>query len=333
MTLSDIRGNDAVVTALRQMLGTGRIPHAIMFSENDGGGAMPLVLAFLSELYPNSAGKVAKLIHPDVHFIFPVTAGSKVSDKPSSEAYLKWWRELVTANPWFYESELYSALGIEGKAVRIAVGEAEYILDKLSLTGVEGGYRTVFIYLPEKMNREAASRLLKIVEEPPQDTLFLLITHAPEKVLQTISSRCLMIRVMPPSAAESASLHPESSDAEGLRDLFADIIGAIIRRNLSEALEAADAVAALPSREVQKAFCIKAGEGLRNIFLLQQGREDIASFSPEEGEFLRGAASSLKKNFPRLALSRLDKAMAMLEANVSQKILFTDLVCKWYVNI
>ena len=332
MTFEEIAGNEAVVDAMRRMLSQGRIPHAIMLHENDGGGAIPLALAFLSELYPESRGKVSKLIHPDIHFIFPVTTGSKVGEKASSEAYLKWWRELVTANPYFYENELNSALGIEGKAVRIAVGEADYILDKLSLSGVEGGYRTVLMYLPEKMNREAANRLLKIVEEPPEKTLFLMVTHAPEKVITTISSRCLHIRVMPPPHEISDRYH-DQGDENSLSDIFADIAGALMRKNLSEALEGADAIAALPSREVQKAFCAKAGEALRRIFLLQQGLPVIADIPEGEEEFYRRAASSFKKSFPRLASSALDRALAMLEANVNQKLLFTDLVCKWYVSI
>ena len=147
MRFSDIQGNDAVVSALRNMVDGGRIPHAMLLHENDGGGAFPIVLAFLAHLYGSASSRVDKLMHPDVHFVFPVTTGSKSGSerKPLSDTYMTDFRELALSNPYFTEEDLYEALGIEGKSGNISVLEARTLLDKLSLSSVEGGFRTVVL--------------------------------------------------------------------------------------------------------------------------------------------------------------------------------------------
>ena len=152
-------GNTEIVSALSQMVESGHIPHAMLLHQDDGGGAFPLVINFLEQLYGGNP-RVGKLIHPDIHFVFPVAG----ADKPVSLQYIAPFRELVLQNPYFYENELYSAIGIEGKQAGISVNEARSILDRLSLSAVEGGYRTVVLYLPEKMNVQAANALIKMVE-------------------------------------------------------------------------------------------------------------------------------------------------------------------------
>ena len=152
------------------MVDSGKVPHAIMFHEDDGGGGVPIALAFLQYLFCKdkaggdscgacpSCNKISKLIHPDVHFIYPVNTGA-------STDFAAQWRELVLSNPVFTENDLREALGIEGKNAMIKVDEAKTVLDILSLYALERGYRALVMYLPEKMNKEAANRLLKAVEE------------------------------------------------------------------------------------------------------------------------------------------------------------------------
>ena len=324
MRYADINGNADVRAALAGMVSSGKTPHAIMFHEDDGGGAFPIVMAFLQHLYCRArsgkdscgecpeCGKVSKLIHPDIHFVFPVAAGTL------SESYYPQLRDLVKANPSFSEAELGEALGIEGKNSIISVAQSRDLLSKLSLSSLEGGYRSVVIYLPEKMNQEAANRLLKLIEEPPLQTQFLLITHAPEKVLVTIASRCQRIRVVPSSQDASAALkeYPE----------FDELMDLLIARNLFGALELAESLAALPSRENAKAFCAWAGHRLRDIFLAQQG---LAAADPKVGKW----AAGLKKTFPRAALDAFSRAGMLIDRNVNLKILFSDLVNRLYVRI
>ena len=321
-----VYGNTEIVAALHQMVESGHVPHAMLLHEDDGGGAFPLVINFLEELYGGSP-RVQKLIHPDIHFVFPVAG----SDKPVSLQYVGKFRELALENPYFFENELYTAIGIEGKQSNISVNEARSILDRLSLSAVEGGYRTVVVYLPEKMNAQAANALLKMVEEPPEKTLFVLITHAPEKVLITISSRCLHMRVQPLTPEAEREVHArENASNQALTDLFHDLLEAIVARDMLKALETGEAVADLKVREQQKAFCRLASEDLRRVFFLQK-MPALAHVPEGEEDFYKRMAGALKPTFPRKGMAALDRALLLIERNVNQKILFTDLVNQLYV--
>ena len=324
-----IYGNTEVVNALDQMVASGRIPHALLLHEDDGGGAFPIVLHFLEALYGGSP-RVAKLIHPDIHFVFPVAGDSK----PVSLQFIAPFRTLLLENPYFYENELYESIGIEGKQSNISVNEARSILERLSLSAVEGGWRTVVLYLPEKMNPQAANALLKMVEEPPQQTLFLLITHAPEKVLVTIASRCLHMRVQPLSPEAEREVHTREAAGDAvLRDLFHDLLDALVARDLLKALETGEALADLKVRERQKAFCRLASADLRKLFLLQQKLPQLAAVAPDEEPWFTAMAARLKPTFPRQALASLDRALLLLERNVNQKLLFTDFVNQLYIRV
>ena len=351
MKFAEVIGNGTVVSALRSMADSGRVAHAMLMYENEGCGALPLALAYIqylnctSPVDGDSCGEcpscrqMSKLIHPDVHFVFPVNKGPKTSDdKPTSESYIKYWRELALADPYFKESDLQKAIGIESKNGLIAVAEAKSIIGKLSLAPVYDGYKAVVFYLPEKMNQETANRLLKMVEEPPQNTLFLFITHAPEKVLQTIFSRCQSIRVMPLTKEEQRqveSMRPKVEDEEGVEflDMFSDLVRAIVLRDLTSALESGEALAALESREKQKAFCTFAGEALRKIFMLQQGLPQIVEIAEQEQEFYDEMARKCPKGFCMRAMANIDKVVSMIDRNVSSKILFCDLVNRMFMNI
>ena len=335
MRLGDIIGSKGAAQVLEGMIREGRVPHALMLYENDGCGAMALTLAFLGELL-GSEHKVSGLIHPDVHYVYPVASGSKVNekvDKLRAELFLGYWRDLMKTNP--------------------------YALETVYLSPVEGGWKAVVLYLPEKMNATAANRLLKAIEEPPEKTVFVMITHAPEKVLQTISSRCQALRVLPYSKeevsgtlvsmfgkdrdeAEAAALVAGGSVGEALRylggkedydeqlEIFSGLMEAIDSKDLISALSFGDTLSGLGSREKQKAFCKFASESLRKIFLIQQELPSIAGVTPGEKDRLTALALKCKKSFPRQALSCLDRARLLIDRNVSQKILFCDLVGRLY---
>lgn len=320
----EVFGNKELVDVLHQMVAGGKVPHAIMFHEEDGGGAFPIVVNFLEELYGGNP-RVGKLIHPDIYFIFPV-AGEK---SPVSEQFIIPFRELALSNPYFYENELSEAIGIEKKQGVISVNEARSILDKLSLSAVEGGYRSVVMYLPEKMNVQSGNALLKMVEEPPEATLFLLITHAPDKVMTTIASRCLQLRVAPLSREDMVHVHPKDA-ASPHADLFADLLRALSERDLLSALEAGEAMSELDSREKQKAFCREAVAMLRTLFLFQQGQRSLADILPDEEDFYTQMAGKFRKTFPRRAMEEFDRASLLVERNVAQKAVFADLVLKLY---
>ncbi len=375
MRFADIIGNGTAVDALRTMADSGRVAHAMLFYENEGCGALPLALSYIQYLNCDnphdgdscgecpSCRQISKLIHPDVHFVFPVNKGPKAADdKPTSESYIQYWRELVLANPYFMEVDLQKAIGIESKSGLIAVAEARSIIGKLSLTAVADGYKAVIFYLPEKMNQETANRLLKIVEEPPVNTIFIFITHAPEKVLQTIFSRCQSLRILPLSkedvckvlvdkmgvspseAAEKAAVSGGSVGAalgmigdkeeyDIYMELFSDLMNALTARDLSAALECGEQIAALDSREKQKGFCTFAGECIRKIFMLQQNLSRIAVIPEDEEAFYEGMALKCGKKFCSKTITNIEKVSYMIDRNVNSKILFCDLVNRMYFSL
>lgn len=327
MTFSQVQGNEEVKKALAGMVDAGRVPHAILFHEDDGGGAFPLALAFLQYLFCKhrsdgdscgmcpACGKIDRLIHPDVHVVFP-TAGGMVS-----EQFMEPFRQLVSAQPSFREADLLGALGIERKSAAITVLEARKLLDKLSLSALEGGYRAVVIYLPERMNTEAANRLLKMIEEPPVLTQFLLIAHQVDKVLPTILSRCQRIRILPSGTVADVPF----ADA----DLLDELMAALLSKDLLLAQEVSERIASLPSRESAKAFCAYASDRFRQVFLAQQGVEGAGGISPEAREW----ASRCRKTFPRQALEVLDRAQNLIGRNVNLKILFSDMADRLFLAI
>ena len=328
MKFAEIEANDGLCSALAGMVGSGKIPHAVLLHDSDGGQGVAVAIAFLQYLYCESpspddscglcpsCNRVSKFIHSDVHPVFPLTSGN------TSRDFLDRWRELVLGNPCFTEEDFNEAMGIEGKSSVIAVPQAREILDVLSLSALEGGYRSILIYLPEKMNQEAANRLLKIIEEPPQKTQFVLVTHAPEKVLPTIASRCQRLRVLP-------SGKNVGKTNESYAELLKDLLDALEARDLCAALDAADCISALGSRENAKAFCKFAAESLRNVFVIQQGLDDIA-VNPCEEQYRW--ASGFRKTFAREALSSFSRAENLIERNVNLKIIFTELAGKLYIK-
>ena len=327
MTFSQVQGNEEVKKALAGMVDAGRVPHAILLHEDDGGGAFPLALAFLQYLFCKhrsggdscgacpSCGKIARMIHPDVHFIFP-TAGGMVS-----EQFMEPFRQLVSSLPCFREGDLLGALGIERKNAAITVLEARKLLEKLSLSALEGGYRAVVIYLPERMNTEAANRLLKMIEEPPVLTQFLLVAHQVDKVLPTILSRCQRIRILPSGTASGVAF----ADA----DLLDELMAALLSKDLLLAQEVSERIASLPSRESAKAFCAYASDRFRQVFLAQQGIPGVGEISPEARQW----ASRCRKTFPRQALEVLDRAQNLIGRNVNLKILFSDMADRLFLAI
>ncbi len=351
MRFADVIGNASVAKVLSSMADSGRVAHAMLMYENEGCGALALALAYVQYLNCSnpsegdscgecpSCRQMSKLIHPDVHFVFPVNKGPKTSDdKPVSESYIKFWRELAIANPYFVEADLQRAIGIESKNGLIAVAEARSIINKLSLTSVADGYKAVIFYLPEKMNQETANRLLKMVEEPPEKTVFIFITHAPEKVLQTIFSRCQSIRVLPLTKEEAEAvkaLNPfdDREEYDLFMELFSDLMNALAGRDLMAALECGEVMAALESREKQKAFCTFASDCIRKIFMLQQNLPQIAGVSDEEKEFYDRMAGCIGKGFCMKSITNIEKVVAMIDRNVNSKILFCDLVNRMFISI
>jgi DNA polymerase-3 subunit delta' len=222
MLFKNIIGQDEISQKLAQTIADQRVSHAQLFYGPEGSGMLELAIAYAQLL--NCTGQVAggnacgtcpscqqyqKLAHPDLHFVFPNNTTKRITSKPSSRQFIMEWRKFllehdcrVTLNEWYEE------LGIENKQGVINAKDAEEIIHTLSYKSYESEYKVMIIWMVEKLYHAAAPKLLKILEEPPDKTLFLLISEDPGQVLPTIFSRCLPVRI-PPRRIEPSEVTEE----------------------------------------------------------------------------------------------------------------------------
>lgn len=206
MNFSQIPGQKDLKTKLLRSVKEERVSHAQLFAGPEGCGSMALALAYASYISceartdHDSCGtckscvKYEKLIHPDLHFVFPVIKGKKATD-PVSDNYLTEWREFVKKAPYFTLNSWMDCIEVGNAQGMIFASEASEIIKKLSLKTFESEFKVMIIWLPEKMHQATANKLLKMIEEPPEKTLFLLVSEEPDKIIPTILSRCQLIKV------------------------------------------------------------------------------------------------------------------------------------------
>lgn len=207
MQFAQVIGQEKVKEQLRSSVNSGRIPHAQLFQGPEGCGSLPMAIAYAQYIAcknrtpEDSCGncpsckKFEHFAHPDLHFAYPVNTSKAVSKNPISDDYLNKWRELLKENPYFRSSQWYNHMGIENKQGLISKLEGEAIIRKLSLKSFESEYKFLVLWLPEKMHAATANMLLKLVEEPPEKTLFLMVAEVPNEVLVTISSRTQPVKL------------------------------------------------------------------------------------------------------------------------------------------
>ncbi len=209
MLFTDIIDQETVKKQLVYSVDQGRIPHAQLLVAPKGTGALPLAIAYAQYILCNNSDgenitgdsacnlKLNKLMHPDLHFAFPVATTDKVKRHPVSDLFLEEWRRFIANNPYGDVLDWFQQLGNENKQGQIGVDEAEAIVKKLSLKAYEGNYKVMIIWMAEKLNNAAANKLLKLIEEPPEKTVLLLITENQEQIINTILSRCQVLKLNP----------------------------------------------------------------------------------------------------------------------------------------
>ncbi|MBT6881519.1 MAG: DNA polymerase III subunit delta' [Flavobacterium sp.] len=197
MLFNQIIGQEHIKNHLQTSAKNGRIPHAQLFVGKEGSGTLPVAIAYaqflLSHFSDNPTAselKVAKLQHPDLHFAFPVTTNDSVKKHPVSNLFLNEWRDFVSKQPYGGLFNWLQSIGVENKQGMIGVDEALEVVKKLQLKSYEGGFKVMIIWMAEKMNIAASNKLLKLIEEPPAKTIFLLITENEDQIITTIRSRC-----------------------------------------------------------------------------------------------------------------------------------------------
>ncbi len=209
MQFTTVLGQEHLKNHLTQSADNGRIPHAQLFVGPEGSGTLAMAIAYAQYILcgnknsENEGGnescnlKFKNLSHPDLHFAFPVAITDKVKKNPVSNNFMEEWRKLVKEQPYGNLFDWYRILGIENKQGQIGVDEALNIVKALSLKSYEGGYKIMLIWMAEKMNTSAANKLLKLIEEPPAKTVFILIAEDAGQILSTIRSRCQILNFPP----------------------------------------------------------------------------------------------------------------------------------------
>ena len=204
MKFNEVIGQEEVHERLVQMVKEDRLPHALMLCGPAGSGKLALAVAFgcyllspkETELQEESP-MLRKLEHPDLHFTYPtIKLPSMGTDhKPVSNDFAREWHELMMQGPYFTLNQWLTAIGAENQQAIITAGESDELVRKLSLKSSQGGYKVSIIWLPERMNIECANKLLKLIEEPPTQTVFLMVCQEPDKLLETIRSRVQRIDI------------------------------------------------------------------------------------------------------------------------------------------
>lgn len=372
MLFSEIVGQEILKNQLRQTVREDRISHARLFLGPEGAGSLPLAIAYAQ--YVNCTDrqgnepcgkclaciKYKKLAHPDLHFVFPVVKPG--SGKAAiSDMFIKEWRETVVANPYITYNQWLEVMGGDNKQGGIFVDESKEILNKLSFKAYEAEYKVMIIWLAEKMNRQTANKLLKILEEPPEKTLFLLIAETADHILPTILSRTQISRVPKidtQSLADYLIASGTCSQQQALNavhigngnlaqalivlqsseetDYFLEMFVRMMRtcwsvwakkQAMLDLLTWCDEITKL-NREEQKAYLQYCLRMVRENFILNQQQPTLVFLTNAENDFSQKFNAFIHpENVFRLT-EELNTAYYHIEANGNKNLVFLDLACK-----
>ncbi|HLG35629.1 MAG TPA: hypothetical protein VI757_12175 [Bacteroidia bacterium] len=364
MRFAEIIGHKELKQQLIHSVNENRISHALLFLGAEGSGALPMAIAFAQYISCknksgndscgecNSCLKFSKHIHPDVHFTFPVSPVKGIS-KPKSADFLSEWRKALAEKPYLSFADWIQQIEIENKQPQISVEESSEVVRFLSLKSVEGGYKFVILWLPEKMHASAANKLLKSLEEPEPHTLFLLVSENYELILRTISSRTQLVRVNRMSdeniAGALEKVHGVSSadaknisrlaegnynyamklfssqeDKEDLTTYFLDWMRLCVLSDYKKISEWIEGIQER-KREGQKNFLSFAMGICRECMMLNYSDDSLALFPDSDKEKLNLFFPFINLNNAQEVMDEFNKAYYHIERNANPKILFMDL--------
>jgi len=370
MDFSEVIGQQHIKSHLLKSVESGRVPHTQLFVGKAGSGILPLALSYAKEIlchpfskdsdaYKNCATKIAKLGHPDLHFVYPVNTNESIKKNPVSDNFSSNWRDFVFKNPYASLYEWYQSIGIEKKQGNISKHEAEDISKKMSLKAYEGGYKVMIIWMADKMNTVCANQLLKLIEEPPDKTVLILLTEEEEKILGTIQSRCQKLHIpllsedtiftqltnillLEQNIAKNIS-HQANGDYNKALQIISNKGDEIIFEKLfvfwvrtafkakgnkgaiNDLLGWSEEVAK-EGRETQKKFLKYCLEIFRQALLKNYKADSLLYFKSHDGSFsLAKFAPFVHQNNIFDITQALEDAAYHIERNGNAKIIFTDL--------
>jgi len=365
MKFSEVVGQDKIKQLLVEETKSNRISHAQMFLGQSGIGKLPLAIAFSQFLLCDnptkndacgtcpSCTKVQHNVHPDLHFVFPVVNAKGVK---SADDRRKEWNTFLEQSTYFDLTNWLQFTDEMGKSPQIGVEESRHILQKLSLKSFSGKYKIMIVWLPEKMNIAAANKLLKVLEEPPEQTLFFLVCDSIESILPTIISRTQIIKVptlsnndivgylkanfqIDDSNAQTIANLSQGSLVEALNmikgdksqhiyfDLFVSLMRAAYAIDALKLMEVAENLAT-QDKENQKNFLLYGLHMFRESLMTNYLGRESENLRIEENEFLKKFARFINNQNISLLSNEFNEAYYHLERNANPKILFTDLVIR-----
>lgn len=372
MTFSQIIAQNGVKDRLLSEVRQDRLPHALMIAGPRGAGKMPLALALAQYLLCENPGTdepccecrsckmVQQWAHPDLHFSFPVIKRKNSSTAPTSDDYLSEWREQLSETPYFDMNDWLARMGAENQQAQYYVPESDSLLKKLSIKASQGGRRVVIMWLPERMNQETANKLLKLIEEPPSQTHFLMVSDEPDMVLPTIISRTQRIYVpaltedeikqalqtlhaLPEAEALTYSHIAQGSYTEAVKrmvagsdesqffELFVSLMRLSYQRKIKEMRQWSEEVAQM-GRERQKHLLQYCQRLIRENFVYNFQRQDTLNYMmPDESQFARNFARFVNERNVIGIMNELSKAEDDIECNVNAKMVFFDFALKMIV--
>ena len=374
MKFSEVIGQQDVKNRLMQMVTEQRVPHALLFCGPQGCGKLAMALAFASYLLgereeengsletKRATSMLSKWEHPDLHFTYPTIKLASMGDRaPVRLEFVKEWREMLLneaaypqINTWISKMGKTSSDKDGNKQAIITVEESEAISHNISLMSSQGGYKISLIWLPERMNIQCANKMLKLLEEPPRQTLFLLVSEQPELLLETIRSRTQRIDF---KKIDTASLEQALLDRRGLDHDTAHRMARIANGNWNKALEELDAgnenqqfldlfimlmrlaymrkihdlkkwcdIVAAFNREKQKRMLDYFTHMLRESFVYNFQQKELVYMTLEEENFAKNFARFINEANIIDIFQLFDECKAMIHQNANAKIVFFDMV-------
>lgn len=387
MQFKDIVGQHAIKQHLIEMVEQNRLSHALLFLGKDGSGALPLALAFaqfvicqpiaspvVEDLFGGMSAletkptylspeelvnqenfqRAEKLMHSDLHFSYPVIS-KKPGDKPKSTDYINEWREFIKQSPYSNAYDWLQFIGAENKQGNITADECNDIMRQLSLKSFESGYKVLVLWMPEYLGKEG-NKLLKLIEEPPANTLFILVAEDEEHILPTILSRCQLVKIpllevkeveqalitranaSPETAAQVAAicegnyreaLQLLQHNEEDWQTLLKEWLNSTLRGGPIKQVKFSEDISKL-GREKQKQFLRYFNHLIGQSIRIKVLGANAFAIAESEREFAQRLNKIASVSQQQAIIEELDKAAYYIERNANGKMLFQALTIKMY---
>lgn len=387
MLFSEVIGQAATKQHLAEMVEHNRLSHALLFLAKEGAGGLPLALAFaqyivslpadapvvedlfggMTALAPAPAfihpdhiaeeasyQRAAQLLHPDLHFTYPVIT-KKTGEKPKSSDFIEEWRSFVQSYPYGNIYDWLQSIGAENKQGNISAEECNQIIRQLSLKSFESKYKVLLIWMPEYLGKEG-NKLLKLIEEPPANTLFILVAESEEQILPTILSRCQLVKIpllddedVEKALMERAKAQPDiarqiAAVAEGnyreallllqhadedWQSLLREWLNAMLKNGPAAQVKFVEEISKL-GREKQKQFLRYFNHLLELSIRIRVLGDELVKQSDSEKDFAKRINKIASVSQQEAIIEELDRASYYIERNANAKILFQALTIKLY---